>query len=217
MLTTIFLDNDGVLVDTEKYYFEASRDTCRAQGYDLTRADYQKYFLASGAGMREVGNGLGWTDGKVAQVRAERDRRYGEILSTREIALPGVAEGLQRLSAQFDLCIVTGSPREFFDIIHCRTGFTRFFRHVVDAEMVTRHKPDPDPYLAAMAAVNARPENGIAVEDSERGLRSAAGAGLRCIVVPRELTKDQDFSKAVAVVRTFLEATAMIEEMATEK
>jgi beta-phosphoglucomutase-like phosphatase (HAD superfamily) len=83
--------------------------------------------------------------------------------------------------------------------------------------MVTRHKPDPDPYLAAMAAVNARPENGIAVEDSERGLRSAAGAGLRCIVVPRELTKDQDFSKAVAVVRTFLEATAMIEEMATEK
>jgi HAD superfamily hydrolase (TIGR01509 family) len=217
VLTTIFLDNDGVLVDTEKYYFEASRDTCRAQGYDLTRADYQKYFLASGAGMREVGKGLGWTVGKVAGVRAERDRRYGEILATREIALPGVAEGLQRLSARFDLCIVTGSPREFFDIIHRRTGFTRFFRHVVDADMVARHKPDPDPYLAAMAAVNARPESSVAVEDSERGLRSACAAGLRCIAVPRELTRDQDFSKAVAVVRTFLEATAMIEEMATEK
>ncbi|MBN2189579.1 MAG: HAD family phosphatase [Chitinispirillaceae bacterium] len=213
MLTTIFLDNDGVLVDTEKYYFEASRDVCRRNGYDLSRADYQKYFLASGAGMAAVGKGLGWTDEKVARVRAERDRRYGEILSTREITLPGVAGGLERLSARFDLCIVTGSPREFFDLIHRRTGFTRFFRHVVDAEMVARHKPDPDPYLAAMAAVNARPENGIAVEDSERGLKSACAAGLRCIVVPRELTRDQDFGKAMAVVNTFRDAVEIIERI----
>lgn len=213
MLTTIFLDNDGVLVDTEKYYFKASREVCRRHGYDLSRADYQNYFLASGAGMREVGKGLSWTEEKISSVRAERDRRYGEILATCEIALPGVAEGLERLSARFDLCIVTGSPRGFFDLIHCRTGFARFFRHVVDAEMVPRHKPDPDPYLAAMAAMHVRPENGIAVEDSERGLRSAVSAGLRCIVVPRELTKDQDFSKAAAVVGTFLEAVEIIEKI----
>jgi HAD superfamily hydrolase (TIGR01509 family) len=213
VLTTIFLDNDGVLVDTEKYYFEASRETCRAHGYDLTRADYQKFFLASGAGMREVGKGLGWTEEKIAGVRAERDARYGELLGTREIALPGVAEGLERLNARFDLCIVTGSPREFFDLIHRRTGFTRFFRHVVDAEMVPRHKPDPDPYLTALAAMNVQPGNGIAVEDSERGLRSAVGAGLRCIAVPRELTKDQDFSKAIAVVGTFGEAVEIIEKL----
>jgi HAD superfamily hydrolase (TIGR01509 family) len=213
MLTTIFLDNDGVLVDTEKYYFEASRETCRRHGFDLSRAEYQKYFLASGAGMREVGKGLGWTEEKVAQVRAERDQCYGELLRTREIALPGVAEGLARLGARFDLCIVTSSPREYFDIIHGRTGFSRFFKKVVDEEQVTNHKPHPEPYLTALAAMNVRPENGIAVEDSERGLRSAAAAGLRCIAVPQELTKDQDFSRAFAVVKDFSGAVRNIERI----
>jgi HAD superfamily hydrolase (TIGR01509 family) len=213
MLTTIFLDNDGVLVDTEKYYFEASRTTCRRHGYDLSRAEYQRFFLASGAGMREVGKRLGWTDEKVARVRAERDNCYAGLLKTREIALPGVAEGLERLSARFDLCIVTSSPREYFDIIHGRTGFMRFFKKVVDEEQVKNHKPHPEAYLTALAAMKVRPGNGIAIEDSERGLRSATAAGLRCIVVPRELTRDQDFSKAIAVKETFSEAVGMIEAM----
>jgi HAD superfamily hydrolase (TIGR01509 family) len=213
MITTIFLDNDGVLVDTEKYYFEASRMTCRRHGYDLSRAEYQKYFLASGAGMREVGKGLGWTGEKVAQVRAERDRCYKGLLTTARITLPGVAQGLERLFARFDLCIVTSSPREYFDIIHGRTGFRRFFKRVVDEEQVTNHKPHPEAYLTALAAMKVKPENGIAVEDSERGLRSAAAAGLRCIAVPRELTKDQNFSKAMAVVNTFRDAVDIIERI----
>ena len=213
MLTTIFLDNDGVLVDTEKYYFEANAQICARYGYDLSTADYRRLFLVSNQGLREVGRTLGWPADKLAAVRAERDAVYGELLTTREIALPGVAEGLERLSARFDLCIVTSSPKPFFDIIHGRTGFARFFKQVISEEQVRRHKPDPEPYLTAMAAMKTAPPDGIAIEDSERGLRSATGAGLRCIVVPRELTKDQDFSKAFGVAETFTDAVRMIEKM----
>jgi HAD superfamily hydrolase (TIGR01509 family) len=163
--------------------------------------------------MREVGKGLGWSDEKIALVRAERDEFYQGLLRTREIALPGVEQGLTRLCARFGVCIVTSSPREYFDIIHGRTGFGRFFSRVVDEGQVKNHKPHPEPYLTALAAMGSRPETGLAVEDSERGLKSAVAAGLRCIAVPRELTKDQNFDKALAVVKTFQEAVVIIERI----
>lgn len=46
MLTTIFLDNDGVLVDTEKHYFTANRELCRKHGYALTRGKGQDFSKA---------------------------------------------------------------------------------------------------------------------------------------------------------------------------
>jgi HAD superfamily hydrolase (TIGR01509 family) len=214
MITTIFLDNDGVLVDTEKYYCEANQVTCARYGYDLTRCEYQRLFLASGSGLRQVGVRLGWSDEMLASVRAERDSVYSSLLQTREIVLPRVEEGLARLSDRFDLCVVTSSPRSFFDLIHKRTGFLRFFRYVVSEESVTKHKPDPEPYLIALRAMGTEPENGVAVEDSNRGVLSATGAGLRCIVAPRELTKDQDFSGAVAVVDDFSAVVSIVERLA---
>jgi HAD superfamily hydrolase (TIGR01509 family) len=214
MITAIFLDNDGVLVDTEKYYCEANQAICSRYGYDLTRGEYQRFFLASGSGLGQVADLLGWSDEILASVRAERDRLYGTLLQSREIALPQVEEGLARLSERFNLCVVTSSPRSFFDIIHERTGFSRFFRCVVSEESVTKHKPDPEPYLIALRAMGTKPENGLAVEDSNRGVLSATGAGLRCIAAPRELTRDQDFSGAVAVVDGFSDVVSVIERLA---
>jgi HAD superfamily hydrolase (TIGR01509 family) len=216
MITTIFLDNDGVLVDTEKYYCEANQVTCARYGYNLTRGGYQRLFLASGTGLRYIGNLLGWSDKMLSSVRAERDRLYGTLLQTRQIALPQVREGLARLADRFDICVVTSSPRPFFDLIHERTGFMGFFRKVVSEECVKKHKPDPEPYLVALKEMGVAPENGLAVEDSARGVRSATGSGLRCIAAPQELTRDLDFSGAIAVVDGFSTVVSVIEQLAGE-
>lgn len=216
MITTIFFDNDGVLVDSEKYYCEANQVTCARYGYDLSRAEYQRLFLAAGSGLRHVGERIGWSEDKLAAVRAERDVLYGDMLKTREIVIPQVKDGLARLSERFALCIVTSSPRPFFDLIHERTGFSRFFTRVISEENVTRHKPDPEPYRIALQAMDTTPQSGVAVEDSARGLRSATGAGLRCIAAPRELTIDQDFSGACAVAEDFSSVVSLIERIAAD-
>lgn len=213
MIKTVFLDNDGVLVDTEKYYFEASSAVAEKYGFGMTREMYLEFFLRTNGGFGGIGKELGWPEQKVAAVRAERDAVYKEYLATRDIALAGVAEGLERLSAIADLCVVTSSPRSCFDIIHGRTGFGRFFKLVVSEEQVKNHKPDPEPYRRAMKIMKATPESSIAIEDSERGLRAAVGAGLRCIIIPRELTKNQYFEKAFAVVGSFLEAVEVIKNI----
>ena len=40
----------------------------------------------------------------------------------------------------------------------------------------------------------------LVVEDSERGLQAAVAAGIRCVVIPRGLTRSSDFSKAHVVL-----------------
>jgi beta-phosphoglucomutase-like phosphatase (HAD superfamily) len=66
-----------------------------------------------------------------------------------------------------------------------------------------RHtKPHPEPYLTAMARHGLRPEECIVVEDSERGLAAATAAGLPCLIVLSEWTKDGNFDGACRVLES---------------
>ena len=51
----IFWDNDGVLVDTEHVYFEATRQVLASAGIDLTRDEYIELFLVQGRGAWHLG------------------------------------------------------------------------------------------------------------------------------------------------------------------
>jgi sugar-phosphatase len=54
---------------------------------------------------------------------------------------------------------------------------------LVCADDVTRGKPHPEPYLAAIRALAVRAEECIVVEDSAPGVKSAQAAGARVIAV----------------------------------
>ncbi len=62
-------------------------------------------------------------------------------------------------------------------------GLAHHFRATVSSEEVERGKP-PDVYLEAARRLRAQPDRCAAIEDSENGIRSAAAAGMRVIVVP---------------------------------
>lgn len=45
---TVLWDNDGVLIDTEGLYFEATRTVPRSLGIELTQADFKEISLRPG-------------------------------------------------------------------------------------------------------------------------------------------------------------------------
>jgi beta-phosphoglucomutase-like phosphatase (HAD superfamily) len=49
---------------------------------------------------------------------------------------------------------------------------------------VSRGKPFPDPYLQAAKLLGVAPEDCVAFEDSNTGLRSAEAAGTKAIGIP---------------------------------
>jgi HAD superfamily hydrolase (TIGR01509 family) len=200
MYRTILWDNDGILVRSEDLYYEATRKIMQGVKVELTLETYRRYFLKENGGAWHLVRERGYDQPFVEKLRAARNELYSVLLETRDIAVDGAEEVLRELAGRFRLGIVTSSKKEHFEIIHRRTGFLPYFHFVVGEGDYQRSKPDPEPYLVALERCGDRPEECLAVEDSERGLRAAKGAGLACWVIPTPLTADSDFSKADRLV-----------------
>jgi HAD superfamily hydrolase (TIGR01509 family) len=196
----ILWDNDGVLVDTERLYFEANRRALRRAGITLTPERFTDVSLRQGLSLLELAAERGWSPERIAGLRKERDALYLQILHKGVALMPGVERTLGALRGKVRMAIVTSAQRVHFDAMHARTGLLPYFEFVLTREDYTHGKPAPDGYLAGLRRLGVGPAEGVAVEDSERGLISACAAGLRCLVVPNAQTSGGDFSRALAVL-----------------
>ena len=74
------------------------------------------------------------------------------------------------------------------------------FAGIFAGDMVKAKKPAPDVYTAAVDKLRLDPAACLVVEDSRNGLLAARGAQMRCLVTYNDLTKDENFEEAAAVV-----------------
>jgi HAD superfamily hydrolase (TIGR01509 family) len=193
-------DNDGVLVDTEHLFFRATSEIFGGSGIEVTRELYVDYAMRHGRSLFELMAARGVGEEEIRRIRSRRDDRYTQLLREGVEVMPGVRETLASLQGQLPMAIVTASGREHFELIHVGLGLLRHFEFVLAAGDYARHKPEPDPYLAAARRLGLDPSDCIAVEDSERGLRAAVAAGMRCLVVPSGFSVGGDFSAADRVL-----------------
>ncbi len=216
-IRAIFWDNDGVLVDTEELYFQATREVLASAGVTLTTAMFVELFMVQGRGAWHLLEATGASPATVAQMRDRRNARYEELLTQQPIIIDGVHEVLEELSGKYLMGVVTSSHRAHFDIIHRRSGMLKYFAFVLAREDYGRSKPDPEPYRCAIARSGLRKEECLVVEDTERGLASATAAGLRCVVVPRPMTSHCRFDGAYRVLRTLRELPPLLAQHLTGK
>ena len=210
MRPLIIWDNDGVLVDTEKLYFQATRETLVEVGYDLTPDIYREHFLASSQGTWHLMRQEGTAEQEITRLRAVRDERYLHLIGTEEIEVDGAEDVLRELHGDHRMAVATSTRLSHFELIHARTGFSSYFELVVTADEVPATKPDPALYRRAVERLGAAPEDCVAFEDSERGLRAAKAAGLRCWVLPSALGVNADWSEADGVLDDIAQVPAVM-------
>lgn len=191
----ILFDNDGVLVETEKWYYESNKRALFELDIELEFDTYME-IMARGGTAWEVAQKNGISKKIIDQKRFQRDLYYQEFLMNEHIEIDGVTEILELLSKEYKMGIVTTSRRVDFDLIHGNRDITKFMDFTLCVEEYTRAKPYPDPYLAGVKNFNTTAKECIVVEDSQRGLSSAVNANIDCIVVKNEFTKTHDFTQA---------------------
>lgn len=200
MTKAIFWDNDGVLVDTERLYFQATQQVLATIGITLTKAQFIDLFLVQGTGAWHLTAEKGFSLAEIEQLRSERNTLYATFLARDITVNDGVRDVLDALAGRYFMGIVTSSRREHFELIHQQTGLLPYFQFVLASGDYPRSKPHPDPYLAAVERSGYPKTACLVIEDSERGLAAAKEAGLRCIVVPNAFTRKSNFTGADMVL-----------------
>jgi HAD superfamily hydrolase (TIGR01509 family) len=217
MIKAILWDNDGVLVDTEHLYFEATQHVLGSVGISLTPAQYIELFLVQGRGAWHLAEDQGVSEPEITRLRAERDARYARALSQPPRLVAGIPSVLEELHGDYIMGVVTSSQKDHFDLIHQSSGLRQYFDFVLTAGDYAHAKPDPEPYLRALDRTGVDRQACLAIEDSERGLESATRAGIRCVVVPNGLTRSSNFASAYGVLESVRDIPGVLRSLAPER
>ena len=88
------------------------------------------------------------------------------------------------------------------------SGTQDWFEIIAAGDIVLSKKPAPDIYQYALDKMGLNPADCLAFEDSENGLRSSLGAGLKTLVTVNDYTLDHDFTGASVVLSDLGEPSA---------
>ncbi len=197
-LQAILFDFDGVLADTERLHLRAYQEVLAEEGVHLSATDYFSRYLGLDdyhvllAVARDCALPPG--DARVRSLLERKAARYAQLIVTAPLLFEGVEALVREWSARVPLAIASGALRREIEGVLERAQLLDCFGAIISANDVTRGKPAPDPYLAALdglrkslrrarsdAAVS--PARCVAIEDSLPGIASAKAAGMRAVAV----------------------------------
>jgi putative hydrolase of the HAD superfamily len=194
----LIFDFDGLILDTEVAIYEAWREIYSSHGHPLTMetwaqcvgSDFGHYDPMADL-ERMLEKKLDWEP-----ITHQRRQRVHAILHGKE-EMPGVRNLLREAKeAGLSCAVASSSSHDWVDGWLGRLKLAEFIASTTCLEDVGRAKPDPGLFLLAAERLGVKPEDVVVLEDSLNGLRAARAAGMRCVVVPCDLTRHLTFEGA---------------------
>ena len=183
MIKAVLFDMDGILFDSEQFYYEGNLKTLRELGYQ-------------GEG-KELLRGVGCTLDKIFElyyelldykvpietIRQTNDAYYEKNpINYKELMFDGVEEVLKKLKEKKILvaCCSSSPYTQILDGLK-QMGIESYFDYIESAEKVKHPKPAPDIYLDAIHHLQVKPEECVVYEDSDYGIMAGKKAGAKVL------------------------------------
>ncbi|MDL2056661.1 HAD-IA family hydrolase [Limosilactobacillus reuteri] len=181
-IENFIFDIDGTLIDTIDMYMPAMIDTLAQHGHpvapdkveqtkhDLFGITGQDALRLAGISEEEIPEMLkDWFD--LAYQRADRAK-----------VIEGIPEMLNTLANREDAKIAIATSKladEYQEYFVNKYDFAKLFKVAITSADTKRHKPDPDPILAAMDKMGADPATTVYVGDTINDMKAAHAAGAK--------------------------------------
>ena len=208
-------DMDGVLTETASLHYRAWRDEVKPLGIDFTEEENATLKgLPRYDTLRAIlkMHNVEVSEEEIIKMGDHKNEAYLKMLKTElndENILPGIPEFLRRAKAEGIKTVVASSSYNAPLILEM-TNLMEYFDYIVDPGSVKNGKPAPDIYLAAIKAVDLKPEEAIGFEDAISGVQGLVESKIKTVAITWgdeanwsiadmviHSTKDLDFDKIV--------------------
>ena len=191
MIEAIILDFDGLILETEGPVYQSWQELYEAYHCRLEYKDWADIIGLDPAVINPY-TGLETQLGHSIDQQKEEPRRSKRELELvcEQTVLPGVVDYLND-ARQLGLKIGLASSSNYAWVGGhlTRLGLLDRFDVIRTSDDVKKAKPDPDLFLAALQGLKSAPEQAIAFEDSYNGILAARRAGIFCVAVPTDMTR----------------------------
>lgn len=181
------IDLDGVIVDTARCHFIAWKRLAEELGIDFTEEDNEKLKGISRLDSLEIllkkGDIILSEEEKI-KLAAKKNDWYIKLINNlnENDLLPGAKNFLERLKEKKVKISLCSASKNALKVIN-NLKIDRFFDVIIDGNMISKSKPDPEIFLLAAKKLNVKPEDCIVFEDAEAGIQAAHKANMFAVGV----------------------------------
>lgn len=185
-INAVVFDLDGTLINTEKYYVRLGMEVSREMGYEIPKEVILSLRSLNRKFSKPMLQEMYGKDFDFDYFHRTRKERFAKLLKEQGIEKkPGADEILEYLKENgYRIAVATATDIERAEKYLKEIDIYDKFDEIISVSNVENGKPMPDVYLEACRQLGEEPEHCMAVEDSENGVKSAYGAGMRVVMVP---------------------------------
>jgi HAD superfamily hydrolase (TIGR01509 family) len=202
---------DGVLVDSEKYHFEAEMLIFEGMEIDVSEKEVDSFVgLAINKMWEQIKTKYNLEEPLQFLIEVDTLSRVNFFKSIAEEITPiaGVKELLEEIKKQgLKTAVASSSHPDLIKIVLEAAGLLQYFSFYLSGFQVKQGKPEPDIFLEAAVRLGVKPEECVVIEDSYNGVTAAKKAGMKCIGFKNPSSGNQNLFAADRVVASFSEIT----------
>ena len=162
-IEAVIFDMDGVLVNSEEYWWEARVAFAERLGKHWSFDDQR---TAMGR------NTVEWAHVMQERLQVEMpldeiiEQVRGEVINRLEAQLPllpGALEAVQTAASAYRVALASGSPTQVIDKVMSMSGLDRVFEFIVYGDDIANGKPAPDIYLETARKLGLNPAECVGI------------------------------------------------------
>jgi len=189
----VIFDVDGTMVDNGAYHENAWIELGRRYDLPITREFYRAniHSRSNDKNVKKLFADKA-TPEMIERISNEKEDIYRRSFRPVIEEIPGLRRFLRALRDNKVPCAAaSNSPKGNVDMVIDELQIRRYFRTVIDRDMVSAGKPDPELFLTAAQRMELEPGRCIVIEDSVSGFRAAENANMPYVVITHGADADE--------------------------